>query len=142
MTFLITGGTGNTGSKLAQLLHDASYSVLIASRSPENAPKHLKSVRFDWLDPTTHNNPFTTVNVDRMYVIGPAVEDSLSFMKPFLDLAVVKGVKRFVLLIDVCNLAVPEYVKTLGVEYSVMSATWFQRMRHGYSIWGLQTYVL
>lgn len=135
MTFLITGGTGNTGSKLAQLLHETNNSVLIGARNPVKVPKHLKFVRFDWLDPTTYDNIFIVdTNIDRMYVIGPVVENSLAVMKPFLDLAVANGVKRFVLLIDVCNLAVPEYIKNLGVEYSVISATWFQRTWHIFEI--------
>jgi len=124
-TTLITGGTGKTGSKLAQLLHNANRPVLIASRSGK-APEPLQGVHFDWFNPDTYANPFAAdADIDRLYLIGPQVSESLQFVKPFLDLAVQKGVKRIVHLSSM-NLEVIEYIESLSVEYAVLHSTWFQ----------------
>lgn len=124
-TTLITGGTGKTGSKLAQLFHKANRPVLIASRSGK-APEPLKGVSFDWFDPATYANPFAAdVDIDRLYLIGPHVAESLQFVKPFLDLAVLKGVKRIVYLAS-ASLEVIEYIKSLGIEFAILRSTWFQ----------------
>ncbi len=49
---LITGGTGKTGSVLAELLRGSGVPVRVASRvPPADAPD---AVRFDWSDPATH----------------------------------------------------------------------------------------
>ncbi|CAA7262060.1 unnamed protein product [Cyclocybe aegerita] len=142
MTTLITGGTGKTGSRLAKLLHAAGHPFILASRSG-TAPAPLSSnlgVKFDWADPSTFQNPFSFVSggetkIDRVYLIAPtAVLDSLPLVQPFVDLAVAKGVKRFVLLTATLSESggpglgkLHEYVAGLrgGVEYTVLRPTWF-----------------
>jgi len=110
MTILITGSTGQTGSRLASILHAAGQPIVVASRSgvvPSSLTdtQNVHAVKFDWLDSTTFLNPFTTLPssfppIDRVYLLTAVrgVDDLLSVTKPFIDLAVTKGVKRFVLL--------------------------------------------
>ncbi|TFK61911.1 NAD(P)-binding protein, partial [Pluteus cervinus] len=145
MTILITGGTGRTGTLLAHKLQDASHSVLIASRSG-SAPAPLKGVKLDWFDPSTFENPFNAdSNIDKVYIIVPRATDVLSPLKPFIDLAVSKGVKRFVLLSG--SLAAPgglgpgkihEYLAGLGVEYGVLRPALFSENLAAFFVPGIR----
>ncbi|KDR83087.1 hypothetical protein GALMADRAFT_152068 [Galerina marginata CBS 339.88] len=132
MTILITGGTGRTGGKLAQLLHAANQPVLIASRSGV-APAPFKAVKFDWTDEKTFGNPFEAdSNIDKIYLVVPPIIDVFPVVKPFIDLALSKGVKRIVL----CGSSsvekggpgpgkVFEYLVDSGADYVVLRPTWF-----------------
>ncbi|TFK62486.1 NAD(P)-binding protein [Pluteus cervinus] len=133
MTILVTGGTGKTGTSLVKKLHDAGHSVLVASRSG-SAPEGIKGVKFDWANPSTYENPFNAdSNIDKIYLIPLSTIDTLTAVKPFIDLAVSKGVKRFVLLsASPVGLGGPatgkvhEYLDGLeGVEYAALRPTWF-----------------
>lgn len=132
MTILITGGTGKTGSRVARLLQHANEPTLLTSRSG-TVPAPFKGVRFDWLDSTTYENPFNVDNqIDRVYLVGPDVIDVLSPMKAFIDLAILKGVKRFVLLSGSALEegaplmgVVHEYLVKIGVDYCVLRPSWF-----------------
>ncbi|KAF8157094.1 hypothetical protein B0H34DRAFT_712106, partial [Crassisporium funariophilum] len=134
MTFFITGGTGKTGLTLARLLEEANHPVLIASRKGA-APAPFKAVTFDWFNPATFENPFKAdANIDRVYLIGPPVGDALTHVKPFIDHAVSKGVKRFVLLSATIFEPGPgsfgtgfihQYLLDIGVDYVVLRPTWF-----------------
>ncbi|KAF8189350.1 hypothetical protein BJ912DRAFT_1059180 [Pholiota molesta] len=135
MTILLTGGTGKTGTLLADALHAANLPFIIATRSGK-APAPYKAVTFDWNDPTTFENPFKAdPNIDRVYIVGPAhAYDHLTPVRPFIDLAKAKGVKRFVLLSasqegpDGALLgAVHKYLIDIGVDYAVLRPTWFQQ---------------
>lgn len=135
MTVLVTGGRGTTGSILSRLLKEANQSVLICSRS-DNAPSPYKVVKFDWFDEKTFENPFKTdPNIDRVYLVVPSVIGQLSTVKPFIDLAISKGVKRFVLLTasqadigsPVLMVKVHEYLLNIKVDYTVLRPTWFMR---------------
>src|SRR4051812_16282263 len=99
MAALITGGTGKTGSILAKLLHEANYPFVIASRSGKTTGAH-RGVHFDWFDSNTFLNPFDAdPGIDRVLLIPPTgTIAAVSVVGPFLDLAIKKGVKRFVLL--------------------------------------------
>ncbi|KAL9122827.1 MAG: hypothetical protein Q9187_000617 [Circinaria calcarea] len=132
MTILLTGGTGKTSMRIARLLKDADTPVLLASRS-NSAPPPYKSCRFDWLDNTTHPNPFVEAEITAVYLVAPSgVLDILPVMKAFIDFAKSKGVQRFVLLSASDIPAgghftgkVHEYLISLGVEYAVLRPTWF-----------------
>ena len=135
MTVLVTGGTGKTGLILSRLLKEANLSVLICSRSG-TAPSPYKAVKFDWFDEKTFENPFKTdPNIDRIYLVVPSVMGQLSTVKPFIDLAISKGVKRFVLLTasqaeigsQVLMVKVHEYLLNIKVDYTVLRPTWFIR---------------
>jgi uncharacterized protein YbjT (DUF2867 family) len=143
MTILITGGTGKTGLKLAHLLSKAGHAVLLTSRKGE-VPQPFKGVKFDWLEPSTFTNPFDAdPAIDRVYVVGPiGVLDTLPHVKPFIDLAVTKGVKRFVVLSGspvgkggpVAG-KVHEYLEEIGVDYAVLRPTWFMGMHRTTFMW-------
>lgn len=136
MTILITGATGKTGSCLAQLCKQADHSVLLTSRSG-SVPEPFQGVRFEWLEPSTHENPFKIDgNIDRVYLVGPPMQNALPPMKEFIELALQKGVKRFVLLSGTASQkgspGTGEIHKYLaergGVEYAVLRPSWFFRM--------------
>ncbi|KAF8157093.1 hypothetical protein B0H34DRAFT_712102 [Crassisporium funariophilum] len=132
MTILITGGTGKTGLALSRLLEKANHPVLIASRKGA-APAPFKAVTFDWFNPATFENPFQVdANIDRVYLVGPPVVDALTHVKPFIDLAISKGVKRFVLLSATISEPgsfgtgfIHQYLLDIGVDYAVLRPTWF-----------------
>ncbi|KAF8198647.1 hypothetical protein BJ912DRAFT_1030189 [Pholiota molesta] len=133
MTILLTGGTGKTGTPLADALHAAKLPFIIATRSGK-APAPYKAVTFDWNDPTTFENPFKAdPNIDRVYIVGPVgTVDPFTPVRPFIDLARSKGVKRFVLLSasqlgasDGLLGAVHKYLIDIGVDYAVLRPTWF-----------------
>jgi len=135
MTVLVTGGTGKTGLVLSRLLKEGNRSVLICSRSG-TAPDPYKAVKFDWFDDKTFENPFKTdSNIDRVYLIVPSVIGKLSTVKTFIDLAISKGVKRFVLLTasqaeigsPVLMGMVHEYLLNIKVDYTVLRPTWFMQ---------------
>ncbi|KAF7318256.1 NAD(P)-bd-dom domain-containing protein [Mycena chlorophos] len=134
-TILVLGATGKTGTPLVQRLQDANVDFLVATRNSV-------SVRFDWLDKSTYANPFefaagTGKIINRVYLVAPQTTDMFPPMKTFIDLAKVRGVRRFVLLsATVCEpdletgLAmgkVHAYLATLGegVQYCVLRPSWF-----------------
>ncbi|KAG5654550.1 hypothetical protein H0H81_000075 [Sphagnurus paluster] len=132
MTTLLTGGTGKIGIILARLLTDANHSVLLASRSGK-VPEPFKGVAFDWFDRSTWENSFKVdSNIDRIYLVGPSVLNMLSIVKDFIELAITKGVVRFV-LVSASTLPrggphmgqVHHYLSERGVEYAVLRPTWF-----------------
>ncbi|KAF5318458.1 hypothetical protein D9619_010662 [Psilocybe cf. subviscida] len=127
MTTLITGGTGKTGLILAKLLTEAGHPVLLTSRKGV-APAPFKAVKFDWYNQSTFAAPFD-FKAEVADDAGPAGP----IAKPFIDLAIVNGVKRFVLLggthqssgsLDTGE--VQQLLEESGAEYAVLKATWFQ----------------
>ncbi|KAJ7698663.1 hypothetical protein B0H17DRAFT_1196762 [Mycena rosella] len=97
MMILLIGGTGKSATPLVNLLLQANQPLLLTTRSG-NIPAPFKGVRFDWLDSSTSTPPFKLdANIDRVFV----------------DLAISRGVKRFVLL-------------SVGmVEYCALRPSWF-----------------
>ena len=93
MTILLTGGTGKTATRIARLLKDANQRVLLTSRKGV-VPEPFRGVKFDWHDPSTFENVFTAdPNIERIYLVAPgATSEVFPLMKPFIDLAVQKGV--------------------------------------------------
>ncbi|KAH9477750.1 Agroclavine dehydrogenase [Psilocybe cubensis] len=132
MTILITGGTGKTGLALAGLLHDSGYSFLITSRKG-TAPAPYKAIKFDWFKPETFEAPFQSdSNIDKVFLIDPPAFDIFPRVKPFIDIALSRGVKRFVGLTttqtnpkDVPLGKVHQYLLDLGVDYAILRPTWF-----------------
>ncbi|KAF8991102.1 hypothetical protein BDQ17DRAFT_1255209 [Cyathus striatus] len=132
MTILITGGTGKTGLKLARLLHAANIPLLITSRAG-TASESLPAVKFNWYDPSTFSAPFEKdPSIDKVYLVGPTELDMLPIMKPFIDLAITKGVKKWVVLSSVQSGkggpmigTVHQYLHDKGVVYTVLRPSWF-----------------
>ena len=136
MTILLIGGTGKTGLRLARLLHNANQPFLLASRGRIPLPESFQGhgVKFHWDDPTTHERLFSAhTDIDRVYLIGPEADmDVSSTMKPFIELAITKGVKRFVMLTATTTPTGPsgmegmhKYLADRGVEYCILRPTWF-----------------
>src|SRR5258708_33780804 len=63
-TTLVLGGTGRTGSLVAQKLIERGLNARTASR-------HGADVLFDWDDPTTHARALD--GVDRVYLVTPVI---------------------------------------------------------------------
>ncbi|KAJ7150978.1 hypothetical protein C8R43DRAFT_887044 [Mycena crocata] len=132
MTILLIGGTGKTAKPLANALLGANQPVLLTTRSGE-VPAPFRGARFDWLDASTYNIPFEVdSNIDRIYLIAPPILDMLPPMKAVINLAIEKGVKRFVLMsggiIEPGGPAmgqVHQYLSTLNVEYCALRPSWF-----------------
>ncbi|KAF9004803.1 hypothetical protein BDQ17DRAFT_1399589 [Cyathus striatus] len=132
MTILVTGGTGKTGLKLARLLRAANIPLLITSRAG-TAPESLPAVKFNWNDLSTFSAPFEKdPNIDKVYLVGPIELDMLPTMKPFIDLAIRKGVKKWVLLGAAQSGkggpmigTVHQYLHDKGVVYTVLRPSWF-----------------
>lgn len=133
MTILVTGGTGQTGGRVARLLRDANYLVLLAARS--KIPEPFTGVYFNWLEPSSYENPFKAdPDIDCVYLIGPHMFDMLDIVKEFVELAISKGIKRFVLVSGSCTPkgvpplgVVHEYLANRGVDYAVLRPSWFFR---------------
>ncbi|KAJ2917889.1 hypothetical protein MD484_g2501, partial [Candolleomyces efflorescens] len=100
MSILITGGASQVGSVIAQLLKDSQQDVIIGSRSGR-VPEGFKSVKLDWMDVSTLENPFKNPGsvIKSVYLlVPPGYIDPSENIKHFIDIAVSNGVKRFVLL--------------------------------------------
>ncbi|KAK0457592.1 uncharacterized protein EV420DRAFT_1480652 [Desarmillaria tabescens] len=120
--------------RIARLLHHANYPVLLTSRKGGVVPVPFKAVKFDWYDPSTFEGVFATdPSIDRIYLLSPGGSVNVfSPMKPFIDLAVQRGVEWFVLLsgsmLDSGQQAsgkVHEYLLSLKVDYAVIRPSWF-----------------
>ncbi|KAF7930110.1 hypothetical protein EAE99_004303 [Botrytis elliptica] len=108
-TILLLGGTGKVARRIAPLLSDDGYSVLLASRSgssPVSLP-NTKGVKFDWLDTNSYDNPFISSegdgnakenSIEAVFMIAPPVLDALPLAKRFIDGVIKRGVRRIVFL--------------------------------------------
>ena len=143
---LITGGTGNTGRRVASRLAELGVQVRTASRAappPGSAGEHA---RFDWADASTHAPALE--GVGGVYLVAPAlVDDPSTLMLPFVELALARGVRRLVLL---SSSAIPDGAPGLGaVErflrerapgWAALKPSWFmqnfidRRLPHGGSL--------
>jgi festuclavine dehydrogenase len=140
MTILLTGGTGDTGSHIARILHSRDIPFLVASRRGQSGVSQpYTGVQFDWDDATTFHYPFETdlakeSPITAVYLVCQIGNTSmLEKLRPFIDLAFKeKGVKRFVLL-SASQIAkggpyygeVHTYFDEIGVEYAVLRPSWF-----------------
>ncbi|KAF5313578.1 hypothetical protein D9611_010159 [Ephemerocybe angulata] len=136
MTTLITGGASQTGVALAKLLQASGHPVLFASRSGR-VPEGFDSVKFDFTDPSTFEAPFSASGhkIEYVYLLLPLL-DPLREAKPFIDLAVTKGTKRFVLLSASGKFTekgpgshgtgqVHTYLDEQGLDYVALRPNWF-----------------
>ncbi|KAI1478846.1 putative ergot alkaloid A [Daldinia eschscholtzii] len=138
MTILLLGGRGKTASRIASLLHDAGRPFLVASRSTTTDSPYRQAV-FDWTKPNTYENPFAKAlaeglsPISAVYLVPPPISDVAPCMISFVNFAVKRGVKRFVLLsastIEKGGPAmgqVHQHLDSLNnIEYAVLRPTWF-----------------
>ncbi|MFG2648600.1 NAD(P)H-binding protein [Streptomyces sp. NPDC048436] len=129
--FLITGGTGTTGRRVATALADRGTSVSVGTRTP--APDDTRQVRFDWADPTSHGPALADAGA--VYLVPPIGDpDPARLMVPFLERALDAGVRRFVLLsssaISEGDPGVGEVhraLRQLAPEWAVLRPSWFMQ---------------
>ncbi|KAH9475911.1 Agroclavine dehydrogenase [Psilocybe cubensis] len=134
MTTLITGGTGRSGLSLAKLLRAAGRPVVIASRAG-TAPEPFKAVKFEWYDASTYEGALSDASIDRVYVVGPPGRKESAMVIDFIEFAISKGVKRFVLMSaapfepkeesPIPAMVIHKYLLDKGVDYVVLRPTWF-----------------
>ena len=133
-TILLTGGTGKISSRIAPLLSKNGNHVVVASRSGNSISlPNVNGATFDWMDPSTFANLFEGNSISAIFIVAPPVFDCISIVRPFIDLAIRKGVKRFVILgatsIDPNDgpMAgqISKYILSLNVEYAILRPTWF-----------------
>ncbi|WP_269856051.1 NmrA family NAD(P)-binding protein [Streptomyces sp. RPT161] len=112
-TALILGGTGRTGSLLADLLAQRGSITRTAARSRAD-------IRFDWDDPATHTPALA--GVDRLYLVTPTMRVSYADqVGAFLDLAEAAGV-RHVTYLSVYNAdQAPPEIDIAAVEADLAS---------------------
>jgi uncharacterized protein YbjT (DUF2867 family) len=89
-TFLLIGGTGKVGTRLAELLRLEGADVRIASRTGGD-------VRFDWREPGTYAD--AVAGVEGIFIVGPgSATDWSGLLTNLLAAAESGGVERAVLL--------------------------------------------
>jgi uncharacterized protein YbjT (DUF2867 family) len=128
-TILVTGGTGKTGRRVAQLLQRGGHAVRIGSRAAVPA--------FDWADRQSWQA--AVQDVDAVYVSyfpDVAAPGAAETIEAFVAFAAAAGVRRLVL---VSGRGEPEaqrceeIVKRSGLEWTIVRASWFaQNFSEGY----------
>lgn len=137
MATLITGGSSQIDIALAKLLWADGRQLLIASRSG-NVPSRFDSVKFDWYDLTTFENPFSSERpIESVYILPPTLDiHPDKSVVPFIDVAIAKDVKRFVLLSasgthkslvehGVGLAFIHKYLEDKGANHFIVKPTWF-----------------
>ncbi|MFD3416807.1 NmrA family NAD(P)-binding protein [Streptomyces decoyicus] len=131
-TILVTGATGNTGSRLVRRLTALGHPVRAAARRAPELPG-AQAVRFDWDDPATHDAVLR--GVARIYLVPPiGSPEPAAVMLPFLERARTAGVRRAVLLsssgipaggpmVGQVHAALPG----LFEEWAVLRPSWFMQ---------------
>ncbi len=120
-TVLVLGGTGKTGRRIIQRLHERSLSVRSGSRSATPA--------FDWADETTWTAALQ--DISSVYIAFQpdlAVPGAVATIQKFVDLAVQSGVRRLVLLSgrgEAEAQSCEEIVQRSGVDWTILRASWF-----------------
>ena len=97
MAILLTGGTGKTSIRVSKLLREKEVSFLLASRNPPSSTSSSYHVRFDWTDRATWPAVISHQSIRAVYMMEPQVAQPWIPMVEFLDFAISRGVKRFVL---------------------------------------------
>ena len=123
---LVTGGTGKTGSRVVEVLRSSGVFALPAARSDPPG-----GVRFDWEDPATW--PAAVRDVNAIYLVAPPGKwDAAETVVSFVESALERGIRRFVLLsgspIEAGGPAtgrVHAWLQTSDSEWTVLRPSWF-----------------
>lgn len=119
--FLILGGTGKTGRRIAAALEAGGASVRIGSRSA-NPP-------FDWNDEAGWDACLTGVDAAYIsYAPDLAMPGATDAIRAFVERAKLHGVQRLVLLSgrgEPEAQACERIVRESGLEWTVVRASWF-----------------
>lgn len=120
---LVTGATGKTGARVAQMLAAQGQPIRLGSRRAD--------IAFDWNQPDTW--PVALDGVKAVYIdYAPdlAVPGAVSTITRFVDAAAKQGVQRLVLLSgrgEAEAQACERIVLNSGLEASVVRASWFNQ---------------
>lgn len=112
-TALVLGGTGRTGSLVAQILAERGLTARTASR-------HGAHVRFDWDNTSTYGPALA--GADRVYLVTPVLR--ISYARPvfeFLDAAEAAGVRHVTYLSTYGSDEAPPEVDIRAVEAELMN---------------------
>lgn len=128
---LVTGATGNTGVPVVAGLRDRGHRVWAASRHPD--PADPDAVAFDWTDGATFAAALDGVRA--VYLVAPVeATDPVPMVRPFLELAAARGVRRVVSLrSSAVERGEPglgeihDLVATLFPEATVLRPSWFMQ---------------
>lgn len=125
---LVTGGKGKTGHRVAARLSAAGLAAVIGTRTA----KDTRDRRFDWADPST---ALAFDGCDAAYLVAPTDRaDHLAVMRPMLEAAMARGVRRFVLLSS--SLLEPggpmmgevhEWLAGNAADWTVLRPSWFMQ---------------
>ncbi len=130
-TTLVLGGTGKTGSRVAEQLKAKGYPVRIGSRSATPS--------FDWEDAATWKPALKDIgSVYISYYPDIAIPGAVEKVDAFTKLAVENGVKKLVLLsgrgekeAQDCE----ELIMKAGVDWTIVRCSWFnQNFSEGYML--------
>ncbi|KAL8731770.1 MAG: hypothetical protein Q9166_003217 [cf. Caloplaca sp. 2 TL-2023] len=135
---LLTGGTGKTSTRIANLLSSTSIPHILASRSgalPSLYPaSKAQGCKFDWDDESTWSNPWDIYpDIAAVWLVTPGLLDPLPVVKKFVEMAKSTGTKRFVLLTaspiekggPIGGKSHEWLADEAGVEWCVVRPTWF-----------------
>ncbi|TEB27522.1 hypothetical protein FA13DRAFT_1794685 [Coprinellus micaceus] len=135
-----------------KLLGEAGKPVIFGSRSGTRVPEGTLSVKFDWDDPATFGAAFALgQKIDYVYLLGPSRDrDPLLKVKPFIELAVSKEVKRFIVLSEGGDHTekgpdskkvgkVHTYLDDQGLDYVTLRPTWFSENLSRLYVHGIKT---
>lgn len=126
---LVTGGTGKTGRRVADLLRHRGATARIATRSPNGSDQ----VRFDWTDASSFAGAID--GVQAIYMVAPTgAAEPLDAMRPFIDQAIRARVQRLVLLSSSLLEeggplmgAVHAYLKAEAPGWTALRPSWFMQ---------------
>ncbi len=120
---LVLGGTGKTGRRVAERLRARGIETRIASRSANPS--------FDWNDASNWNTVLDGVTSAYIsYAPDLAIPGATDAVRRFVDLAVVHGVERLVLLSgrgEQEAQACERIVQAADVEWTIVRASWFMQ---------------
>lgn len=130
-TVLVTGATGNTGSRVVSGLRESGRPVRAASRNPGGADPD--AVTFDWADAATFAPALAGVGA--VYLVAPVgVADPMPMVRPFFGAAAAAGVRR---VVQLSSSAVGRGDPVLGEihdlgartfdEYTALRPSWFMQ---------------
>ena len=98
MSILVTGGSGKTSLILCRMLEQAKIPFWATSRKGQaGVPQGIRAVKFDWYDQETFKPALEQDNFSAAYLVAPYNPKPIEQMASFIDQAIAKGVKRFVL---------------------------------------------
>lgn len=126
--FLIIGGKGKTGRRVAEQLETRGIAYRLASRSSEQ--------RFDWYDEGSWAG--AVAGIDTAYLAPPVGPTGLALAGKFIQQAAAEGLRRVVLLsgrgvgspgrefaVYESSLELENAVKASGADWTIVRPAWF-----------------